>query len=153
MLESFKSKGIPFESDMFSTGETANGCGHVVRTVHSGFRMTATNYVTKANLKGNVTVLTHTLIDKVQLDLQNEELRATGVEVLQSNQKQSYAASKEVILTAGAYGSPAILLRSGVGSHSELSKHGIKQLLDLPGVGRNLQDHLVSELDPNQLTK
>jgi choline dehydrogenase-like flavoprotein len=51
-------------------------------------------------------------------------------------------AAKEVIVSAGAIGSPALLLRSGVGAASELAEHGIETALDLPGVGKNLQDHI-----------
>ena len=51
-------------------------------------------------------------------------------------------ASKEVLLSSGAFGSPQILLRSGVGPANEITRHGIDHLVDLPGVGKNLQDHL-----------
>jgi choline dehydrogenase-like flavoprotein len=51
-------------------------------------------------------------------------------------------ASKEVILSSGAFGSPQILLRSGVGPKEEIIKHGIEHKIDLPGVGKNLQDHI-----------
>jgi choline dehydrogenase-like flavoprotein len=54
-----------------------------------------------------------------------------------------FKARKEVILTAGAYGSPAILFRSGIGPSQELEEIGVNTVLDLPGVGKNLMDHLV----------
>ena len=55
-------------------------------------------------------------------------------------------AKKEVILTAGAIDSPKLLLLSGIGPKTELAKHGVDTFLDLPGVGKNLQDHLWIEL-------
>ena len=53
-----------------------------------------------------------------------------------------FIGAKEVILSAGAIGSPQILLLSGIGPREQLQKHGIPLLFDLPGVGQNLQDHL-----------
>lgn len=71
-----------------------------------------------------------------------EGKRAVGVEYVQDGVTKVVRARKEVILSAGAFFSPAILLRSGIGSAEELSKHGITQVVELPGVGKNLQDHL-----------
>jgi choline dehydrogenase-like flavoprotein len=60
--------------------------------------------------------------------------------------------NKEVILSAGAFDSPKIMLLSGIGPSEELASHGITTLHDLPGVGKNLQDHTVAflsqEVDP-----
>jgi len=70
-----------------------------------------------------------------------EGTRAVGVEYLKDGQVHLARAQKEVILCAGAYGSPQLLMLSGVGPAAEMSKHGIKPLVDLPGVGQNLIEH------------
>jgi len=69
-----------------------------------------------------------------------EGSRAVGVEVDQANELKEFRAEREVILSAGAYNSPQILLLSGIGPAGELAMYGIKAIADLP-VGRNLQDH------------
>ena len=56
--------------------------------------------------------------------------------------KEEFIKGKEVILSAGAVGSPHILLLSGIGPQEELQKHDIPVIVDLPGVGKNLQDHI-----------
>ena len=89
--------------------------------------------------RSNLTTLTETHINKIL----TENNRAIGVECIDKN-KQSFQlkASKEVLLSSGAFGSPQILLRSGIGPSDEITKHGIKHILELPGVGKNLQDHI-----------
>jgi choline dehydrogenase len=70
-----------------------------------------------------------------------EGTRAVGVEYLKDGQHHVARARKEVILAGGAYGSPQLLMLSGIGPANELTKHGIAPLIDLPGVGRNLIEH------------
>jgi choline dehydrogenase-like flavoprotein len=67
--------------------------------------------------------------------------RATGVEFLQGGEVQTFQAKREVILTAGALQSPQLLMLSGVGAGAELQQFDIPVIHDLPGVGKNLQDH------------
>ena len=87
----------------------------------------------------NLTVLTDTQVNKLLLDGD----KAVGVQCMTPQQEMvDFSATKEVILSAGAFGSPQILLRSGIGPAEEITKHGIEHLVDLPGVGQNLQDHL-----------
>ena len=86
----------------------------------------------------NLTILTKTQVSKVIL----EEGRAVGVEYKQGGKVHHAKANKEVILSAGAFGSPQLLMLSGIGPCDELNKHGINVAHELPGVGRNLQDHL-----------
>jgi choline dehydrogenase-like flavoprotein len=83
--------------------------------------------------------MTDTNVNRILIEA-NE---AKGVECIDSsNNTFQLSASKEVILSSGAFGSPQILLRSGVGPANEISRHGIDHLVDLPGVGKNLQDHI-----------
>ena len=72
-----------------------------------------------------------------------ENKKAVGVECLnEAGELVSVNATKEVILSSGAFGSPQILLRSGVGPSEEILKHNIEHIHELPGVGKNLQDHI-----------
>lgn len=142
--ESLIDQGLPYHPDMFSTGETPHGCGDVPRTVHQGIRSTAADFITKGQKRANITVKTEVTVDKVIMTQENGELTATGVATIsKSGKKISYQAKKEVIVSAGAYCSPAILMRSGIGPKEELAKHNIKCLVNLPGVGANLMDHVV----------
>ncbi|MBL4750514.1 MAG: GMC family oxidoreductase N-terminal domain-containing protein [Amylibacter sp.] len=86
----------------------------------------------------NLTVLTKTLVNKVIL----KKGRAVGVDYTQGGKLHQVKAHKEVILSAGAFGSPQLLLLSGIGPQGELNAHGIDVAHELPGVGQNLQDHL-----------
>lgn len=142
MLKSYQSKGLDYHPDMFSSGETANGCGHAMRTTWQGYRTTAADYITKDHKRNNVTIQCHATVDKVILEKDKDGTpRATGIEFLVDGERKKMYAKNEIILTSGTYGSPAILLRSGLGPKAELDKLGIQCNVDLPGVGKNLQDH------------
>ena len=149
IMDSFVSAGLPLVPDMFSTGETPHGCGHSPRTVYNGLRTTSADFVTNGYQRKNVTVVTGATVDKVLVEAgpgsESEGLRATGVVVRNTadGSVQTYHARREVVLSGGAYCSPAILLRSGIGARAELEKHDIPCLLDLAGVGQNLMDHPV----------
>lgn len=142
--ESMIDMGLPYHPDMFSTGETPHGCGDVPRTVHQGIRTTAADFVTKGYKRANITIKTEVVVDKVLFSDESGEPVAKGVATISKEGKHiEYQARKEVIISAGAYCSPAILMRSGLGPKDELAKHGIECRVDLPGVGQNLQDHCV----------
>jgi choline dehydrogenase len=72
-----------------------------------------------------------------------ERNRAVGVECVESGSPRIYRAEREVILSAGAFETPKLLMLSGIGPAEHLAAHGITTLVDLPGVGQNLQDHLM----------
>ncbi|KAJ5359238.1 Glucose-methanol-choline oxidoreductase [Penicillium cataractarum] len=144
LLESFVSEGMPLNHDMFSTGDVPHGCGHVPRTVYNGIRTTGADFVTNKNSRGNITIQTDTTVDKVIFTEQGGQLRASGVSTKTADGKSKiYHARKEIIISGGAYCSPAILLRSGIGPKEELAKHDIPCTVDAPGVGTNLMDHLI----------
>ena len=128
---------------MFSSGETANGCGHALRTTWQGKRTTAADYITKDHERPNVIIKCDVTADKVIIEKDSDgTLVAKGMELVDNDgNKSKVFASKEVILTAGSYGSPAILQRSGIGGKADLEELSIPCLVDLPGVGKNLQDH------------
>lgn len=142
-FEAFQSKGLPYHPDMFSSGETANGCGHAMRSTFKGSRATAADYVTKGQERSNVTILCNATVDKVIFVRgTNGSLKAAGVEYMDNfGTRYKVSASKEILLAGGTYNSPSMLLRSGIGPREDLEKLGIPVEVDLPGVGKNLQDH------------
>ena len=83
-------------------------------------------------------------MNKISVD--QERQLATGIELQRFGQKFQIKAKKEVVLSAGAVASPQILLLSGIGPKEHLQSHEIPVVQDLPGVGQNLQDHLMSSL-------
>ncbi|KAI8309181.1 Dehydrogenase citC [Colletotrichum sp. SAR11_59] len=87
----------------------------------------------------NLEILSDTTVVKVNLEQVGDELQATGVTLQDGT---VIAANKEVILSAGSIQSPGLLELSGIGQASVLNSSGIAQVIDLPGVGENLQDHL-----------
>ncbi|KAL3418192.1 Oxygen-dependent choline dehydrogenase 3 [Phlyctema vagabunda] len=86
-----------------------------------------------------VTVVTNTLVKRVVISENHGFTRATGIETANGTR---YYSKKEVIISAGSYRTPQLLMLSGIGPRSELEKHSIKPLVDAPGVGANLWDHL-----------
>ncbi|RKH41378.1 GMC family oxidoreductase [Corallococcus sicarius] len=87
----------------------------------------------------NLTVATRAQATRILFD----GTRATGIEYVQGGVVQQARAEAEVVLACGAFASPKLLMLSGLGPADELMRHGIAPLVDLPGVGRNLQDHLL----------
>lgn len=140
-----QSQGLRLQEDMFTTGDNPHGCGHAVRTVYKGDRSTAANFL--LNKGPNLIIKTETLVDKIILEGWRTNLKATAVKIIDKDgQEHEIEAKKEIIVSGGAYCSPAILLRSGIGPRAELAAHGIDCRVDLPGVGKNLMDHLVRSL-------
>ncbi|KIY02456.1 uncharacterized protein Z520_02595 [Fonsecaea multimorphosa CBS 102226] len=89
---------------------------------------------------GDVKILTETVVQKVLLEKRQGKLTTTGVQLHDGRQ---LLASKEVILSAGAFRTPQLLMLSGIGPAIELNKANIPTQLDLPGVGQNFHDHLL----------
>ncbi|MDH4394132.1 MAG: choline dehydrogenase [Limnobacter sp.] len=95
-------------------------------------------YLWSAMARSNLTVLTHAQVTRVCL----ENGRASGVEYFHQGKLCKAIATKEVILSGGAFNSPHLLMLSGIGPKQELDRHSIPLTHELPGVGQNLQDHL-----------
>lgn len=115
-----------------------DGYGFRQGTIDRGRRVsTASAYLRPALGRSNLVVLTHTATRRVII----ERGRAVGVEVQTGTGVQTLRATREVLLSAGAFHSPHILLHSGVGDRDELQAVGIAGVHHLPGVGRNLTDH------------
>jgi len=133
--------GIPENPDY--NGEKQEGVGYFQQTAHKGFRCsTAKGFLYPVRNRPNLTVLTRAQTTRILF----EDKKAIGIEYLKSGQRYQVSASKEVILSAGAIGSPQLLQISGIGPKSLLDKVGIPLILNLPGVGQNLQDHLQTRL-------
>jgi choline dehydrogenase-like flavoprotein len=145
ILDSMQDRGLGLQHDMFTTGDNPHGCGHAPRTVYRGDRTTAANYL--VNQGPNLAIKTEMTVDKVILEGEGSNLRAASVQVVEKDGSvRKIEARKEVIISGGAYCSPTILLRSGLGPKAELASHGIDCKVDLPGVGKNLMDHLVNKI-------
>ncbi|WP_226782794.1 GMC family oxidoreductase [Oceaniglobus trochenteri] len=90
------------------------------------------------NSRPNLTVVTRAHATRIVM----EGKRATGVEYRVGKETKRAMATREVILSGGAFNSPQLLMLSGIGRADEIRRHGIEVVHDLPGVGQNLQDHL-----------
>ncbi|RAH68430.1 GMC family oxidoreductase [Aspergillus aculeatinus CBS 121060] len=103
----------------------------------------ASAYYKPAELRQNLHVLTNSFVERVLFD-EGKAPRAIGVEYRLDGVSKIVQAKREVILAAGVFQSPKILQLSGVGRADLLEQHGIDVVMDLPGVGQNLQDHMIS---------
>jgi choline dehydrogenase-like flavoprotein len=122
-----------------SPNEADNGVAVTPVMQRNGQRFSAADaYLRPARGRPNLVVRTGALVLRIALDGR----RATGVEYEGSGRLVQARARKEVVLSAGAIGSPHLLLLSGVGPAQDLVRQGIECVHDLPGVGANLQDHL-----------
>jgi choline dehydrogenase len=107
-------------------------------TVHKGRRAsTSERFLRPVLSRSNLAVVTESQVMRVLINAG----RAVGIEYERSGERHAVHADREVILSAGAFNSPQLLLLSGIGPADELRKQGIEPVQALPGVGRNLQDH------------
>lgn len=133
-------------------GAEQEGVGLYQVTHKNGERYSAAKaYLTPNRKRPNLHVLTGAHATRILLEGQ----RAVGVEFVQGGQKRELRATREVLLSAGALLSPQLLMLSGIGPADQLHEHGITLRHELPGVGRNLQDHVdvVLVYDAPQLTE
>jgi choline dehydrogenase len=135
-IEAGQQAGYLFTPDM--NGFQQEGFGPMDMTVHRGRRWSAASaYLRPAMLRSNLSVITGALATRIIVE--NE--RATALEFRHRGAVRR-ARAREIILAGGAINSPQLLLLSGIGPADEIRRHGIVVVRDLPGVGRNLQDHL-----------
>jgi choline dehydrogenase len=129
--------GIPYNEDY--NGERQEGVGYFQQTAYKGFRWsTAKGFLRPAMKRTNIRVETGAQTLRIVF----EGKRAVAVEYLQGGERRIARARREIVLSAGAIGSPQILQLSGVGPAEVLQRAGVPVVHALPGVGRNLQDHL-----------
>jgi choline dehydrogenase len=136
VLNAASAAGIPRVADLNDLDENL-GIAPSPANIVNGVRWnTAFAYLDPVRQRSNLTIVGDTTCDRLEI----RSGRVTAVIVNRREGRVRLEAGR-VILAAGAYGSPAILLRSGLGDPSELRSIGIAPMLDLPGVGRNLHDH------------
>jgi choline dehydrogenase len=135
-IEAARQAGQPRTDDF--NGPRQRGFGYYQVTQRDGRRCSsAVAYLRPAMKRPNLTVRTHALATRILF----EGLRASGVAYRQGRHVHEVRGG-QVILAGGAINSPQLLLLSGIGPAAELHAHGIEVRHDLPGVGKNLQDHL-----------
>jgi len=136
-IEACKSLGLPYNYDY--NGKSQKGVGPFQFTIANGKRQSgATAFIKPILKRKNLTISTKSFVEKIII--KNDV--AKGVSFRKGGTTHELSANKEIILCAGAIQSPQILMLSGIGEKSNLEKKGIEVILDLPGVGKNLQDHL-----------
>ena len=136
-VEAGREAGYPVTEDM--NGAQQEGVGRMDMTVGGGRRCSAARaYLHPARSRSNLSIITMTLVSRVLI----ENGRAVGVELNRGGGTEQLRAAREVILCGGAINSPQLLMLSGIGPADHLREHGIDVLVDRPGVGENLQDHL-----------
>lgn len=129
--------GIPTNPDF--NGATQEGAGFFQTTTRRGRRAsTAYSYLRPAERRSNLHIETEALAQRILFDGR----RAVGVEYRQGVEVKTARARKEILVSSGAYNSPQLLQLSGVGPADLLRKYGINVVLDMQGVGNDLQDHL-----------
>ncbi|WP_448549120.1 GMC family oxidoreductase [Thalassotalea fusca] len=149
-LDAAQNLGIPFNQDF--NGDVQEGVGYYQVTQKNGMRCSAaTAFLEPSKTRNNLSILTNVIVHKVII----EHGEAKGITCTYQGEEQEFIAHKEVIVSAGAFNSPQLLMLSGIGDPKELEQHDIPLKHALTGVGKNLQDHVdilsVFELNYHQL--
>lgn len=133
-IEAALESGYPWLDDLNQPDDQFPAIGHTPKNVGADQRLNAAlTYLAAARTRDNVTIQPDTLVDRVLFDGN----RAVGVRASDGREYRG----REVIVSSGAYASPAVLLRSGIGPAAQLRELGIAVVRDLPGVGEHLLDH------------
>jgi len=136
LIEGMVATGLPRNDDF--NGAEQVGAGYNQLTVRRGVRWTtADGFVRPARKRPNFTVLDRTHV----LRLRIVAGRVVGVEVERDGKQEFLAADREVVLSAGAFNTPQLLMLSGIGPADHLAEHGIQTVVDNPNVGAHLMDH------------
>lgn len=140
-VEAAQQAGHPYSDD--HNGARPEGCGPSDRTIERGRRVSAaTAYLTPAKRRPNLRIETKAHVTRILF----EGRRAVGVEYRHSSGTRRALAAREVIASAGTFQSAQLLMLSGIGDADQLGAVGIRPLVDLAGVGRNLHDHVGSQV-------
>ncbi len=136
-VQAGRQAGHPLNDDF--NGAEQEGVGRYDFTIRRGRRCSASAaFLSPIRQRRNLAILTDSLVRRVIV----EAGRATGIEVAQGGETRALRAAREVILCAGTVNSPQLLMLSGIGTGDDLRRHDIPVVHELPGVGRNLQDHV-----------
>ncbi|MBD2520395.1 GMC family oxidoreductase N-terminal domain-containing protein [Nostoc sp. FACHB-973] len=137
-VEACVAAGYDYNPDF--NAKQQSGAGFYQHTIKDGKRHSAAAaFLLPIVERSNLTVTTGVLVTRLLF----EGTRAVGVEYLHKGMLHQVGVNKEVILSAGAFDSPKLLMLSGIGNASQLQALGISVVLDLQGVGQNLQDHIL----------
>ncbi|QEW19120.1 Alcohol dehydrogenase [acceptor] [Marinibacterium anthonyi] len=130
--------GVPPTDDF--NGATQDGAGWYQVTAHAGQRQSSAYCFLKPEMgRENLTVMTSVAVERIRFSLR----RAVAVEARDAaGDEVVVTARREIVLAAGSFHSPKLLMLSGVGPAEDLNRHGIDVLQDAPGVGANYQDHM-----------
>jgi len=124
-------------------GESQEGAGYYQRTIKEGERCSSSRaFLTPVLSRSNVTIIVEALTTKILVENITDNKKATGIEFIKNNKTQVIKANKEVIISGGAINSPQLLMLSGIGEQQQLQQQGIDCIHNLPGVGKNLQEHV-----------
>ncbi len=133
-IEAAQQAGIPRSSDL--NGEVAEGVDFIQLSQREGLRCsTAHGYL--RDKPANLEILLEAQVLRIEI----ADGRASGVTIRRGGETRRVVARRGVVLSAGALNTPRLLMLSGIGPASHLHEHGIAVVRDLPGVGRNLQEH------------
>jgi choline dehydrogenase len=136
-FEAAQQAGYPLTDDV--NGYRQEGFAPFDRNVHRGRRLSAARaYLHPVRHRPNLRVETLALVTGLRV----EGRRVTGVDYLRAGRLHRSVSAGEVILCGGAFNSPHLMMLAGIGPADHLAEHGIPVVVDLPGVGANLQDHL-----------
>lgn len=136
-LEASEQAGFPLNNDF--NGKNFEGSGYFQFTIKEGERCgVARAYLKPAMGRNNLKVECEAFVNRIIF----EDKKAVAVEYMQNNKLFTIYARKEIILCGGAFNSPQTLMLSGVGAKEEMAKFNIPLVHDLPGVGKNLQEHV-----------
>ena len=135
-IEASQQAGVPFKSDF--NNDDLEGVGRYQFTIKNGQRAGVRRcFIIPAMKRSNLTVITDAQATKILI----ENKTAVGIQYEKDGKLSEVRASKEVVVSGGAFNSPQLLMLSGIGNKEELAKFGIDSVHELNGVGKNLQEH------------
>ncbi|KAI0782326.1 hypothetical protein C8Q75DRAFT_506562 [Abortiporus biennis] len=149
IIQASEALGIPYIDDINALDESRlfqQGCAKIHHNMHqNGERASTLSTFLPLELaqsrRNHLHICTNTVVDKLFINTEGDTPRATGIYVRSSEGPNLIRARKEIILSAGAFASPRILMLSGIGPEGHLKEHDITVIKNLPGVGSHLQDH------------
>ncbi len=140
-LEAGQQAGYKLTEDV--NGFSQEGVSRFEMSVEDGFRSTSARaYIHSQRKRNNLTVIKGVKVLRVLI----EKSRTRGVEIIKGAKTQHIHATREVILSAGAFGTPQLLMLSGIGPEAHLKDKGIPVVMNAPNVGENLHDHLEAHI-------
>ena len=140
-LEGAREVGLPVVDDLNGEREeTGNGFGLMNQIIKDGRRNSmARAFLYPVLRKENVTLLVNTHVNRILI----EGDKAVGIEVMRDGETVTFGVDREIVLSAGGFNTPKLLMLSGIGAEAELKEVGIETVVDSPEVGKNVQDHIL----------